>query len=83
MVVFLAAADDGVALGDGVGVDFIGSTTLSCTSFTAIFGEENVKPLMDNFTQPFFSLNTVVAILEFPSALVMETLARKGAEVNL
>ena len=69
--------------GEGVGVAVGVAITFSCSSFTLIFGEENVKPFIESFIQPSFSLNVEVAILELPSTFVMDTEAFTGAEENL
>jgi hypothetical protein len=83
VIFFTAGLAEAVGVAEGVGVGFGVSTTASCMNLTEILGDEKVKPLMESLTQPFFSLKSVVAIFELPSALVIETLARKGAVVNL
>jgi hypothetical protein len=79
MVDFFAT---GFTVDEGVGVA-VGATALSCSSFTVIFGLENVNPFAESFIHPSFSVKVDVAIFELPSAFVIETLALIGADENL
>jgi len=83
--VFLAATGAAVALddGEGVGVGDAVATAASWVSFTRTVGEEKVKPYAPSFSQPFFSLITVVAVFASPFSEVIETVALIGAELNL
>ena len=55
---------------------------VSCVSLTCIVGEENSKLLALKYSQPSFSLETVVATSLFPSAETTEIEALIGAEVK-
>ena len=66
----------------GVGVGTGAGNGVSCVSLTCIVGEENSKLLALKYSQPSFSLETVVATSLFPSAETTEIEALIGAEVK-
>ena len=89
MVNFLATVGftDGLGVAEGVGVAEavgVGVTTASCDSLILMVGEEKVKFLALNDSQPSFSFTTSVAIFcVVPSPDVTDTDALIGADVKL
>ena len=84
-VALIVSVGVGVGVGSTVGVGVgVGVTTgASWNNFTVIVGEEKVKPLAENKSQPFLSTRVVEATFAVPSGATIEISALIGAFENL